>query len=109
MQGCDYLANVVYGARNSLIIGLSRALVSCCWASSSAAIAGYFGGFTDGVLSRIADIFFALPLILGAWCCWSARPPLPILNGRGPGAVALALALFGWMTRCGWCAPRSSR
>ena len=66
-QGCDYLANVVYGARNSLIIGLlSRARSSWCWASSSAPSPATSAACTDSVLSRLTDIFFALPLILGA-------------------------------------------
>ena len=30
------------------------------------AVAGYYGGFADSLLARITDIFFALPLVLGA-------------------------------------------
>jgi ABC-type dipeptide/oligopeptide/nickel transport system permease subunit len=99
-QGCDYLANVVYGARNSLIIGIFAVVVVLLLGVVVGAIAGYFGGFTDGILSRIADIFYALPLILGALVLLRVGPQtdIPILNSRGPGAVALALALFGWMT-----------
>jgi peptide/nickel transport system permease protein/oligopeptide transport system permease protein len=99
-QGCDYLANVVYGARNSLIIGVFAVVVVLLLGVVIGAIAGYFGGFTDGLLSRIADIFYALPLVLGALVLLRVGPQtdIPILNSRGPGAVALALALFGWMT-----------
>jgi ABC-type dipeptide/oligopeptide/nickel transport system permease subunit len=57
VQGCDYLANVVYGARNSLIIGIFAVVVILVLGVAVGAIAGYFGGITDGVLSRIADIF----------------------------------------------------
>src|SRR3954466_2603712 len=60
IQGCDYLANVVYGARNSLIIGIFAVLVILLLGVAVGAIAGYFGGVTDGILSRIADIFYAL-------------------------------------------------
>jgi ABC-type dipeptide/oligopeptide/nickel transport system permease subunit len=99
-QGCDYLANVVYGARSSLIIGVTAVLVVLLLGIVVGAIAGYFGGFTDGVLARIADIFYGLPLILGALVLLRVGPStdIPIINSRGPGAVALALALFGWMT-----------
>jgi ABC-type dipeptide/oligopeptide/nickel transport system permease subunit len=64
------------------------------------AISGYYGRFTDSLLSRIADIFYALPLILGAIVLLKVGPStdIPIINTRGPGAVAVALALFGWMT-----------
>jgi oligopeptide transport system permease protein len=92
-QGCDYLANVVYGARNSLIIGTLAVLVILVLGVMVGALAGFLGGAFDGVLSRITDIFYALPLILGA---------LVILRtgilGRGVVAVAVALAVFGWMT-----------
>jgi ABC-type dipeptide/oligopeptide/nickel transport system permease subunit len=99
-QGCDYLANVVYGARSSLIIGVTAVLVVLLLGVVVGAIAGYFGGFTDGVLARIADIFYGLPLILGALVLLRVGPStdIPVINTRGPGAVALALALFGWMT-----------
>jgi ABC-type dipeptide/oligopeptide/nickel transport system permease subunit len=99
-QGCDYLANVVYGARNSLIIGVTAVLVVLVLGVVVGAIAGYYGGATDSILSRLADIFYALPLILGAIVLLRVGPStdIPIINTRGPGAVAIALALFGWMT-----------
>jgi len=100
VQGCDYLSTVVYGARNSLIIGIFAVVVILVLGVAVGAISGYFGGVTDGILSRIADIFYALPLILGALVLLRVGPEtsIPIINSRGPGAVALALALFGWMT-----------
>jgi ABC-type dipeptide/oligopeptide/nickel transport system permease subunit len=99
-QGCDYLANVVYGARGSLIIGVTAVLGVLVLGVVVGAIAGYVGGFTDGILSRLADIFYALPLILGALVLLRVGPStdIPIINSRGPGAVAIAIALFGWMT-----------
>jgi ABC-type dipeptide/oligopeptide/nickel transport system permease subunit len=99
-QGCDYLANVVYGARSSLIIGVTAVLVVLLLGIVVGAVAGYFGGLTDGVLARIADIFYGLPLILGALVLLRVGPStdIPIISSRGPGAVAIALALFGWMT-----------
>jgi ABC-type dipeptide/oligopeptide/nickel transport system permease subunit len=99
-QGCDYLANVVYGARNSLIIGVSAVLVILLLGVVLGAIAGYYGGITDSLTSRIADVFYAIPFILGAIVLLKVGPStdIPIINTRGPGAVALALAIFGWMT-----------
>jgi len=92
-QGCDYLANVVYGARNSLIIGVLAVVVVLLLGVVVGAISGFYGGLTDSLLSRVTDIFYALPLVLGA---------LVVLRtgtlGRGVTAVAIALALFGWMT-----------
>jgi oligopeptide transport system permease protein len=92
-QGCDYLANVVHGARNSLIIGLLAVVVVLVLGMIVGAISGFFGGAIDSVLSRITDIFYAVPFILGA---------IVVLRsgtlGRGVVAVAIALAAFGWMT-----------
>jgi ABC-type dipeptide/oligopeptide/nickel transport system permease subunit len=99
-QGCDYLANVAYGARNSLAIGLFSVIGVLVIGVIIGAIAGYYGGFADSLLARVTDIFFAIPLILGAIILLKVGPStgLPILSDRGVGAVALALALFGWMT-----------
>jgi ABC-type dipeptide/oligopeptide/nickel transport system permease subunit len=92
-QGCDYMANVVYGARNSLIIGLLAVLVILVLGLLVGAISGYFGGFADSLLSRITDVFYAVPFILGAIVVLRSGTV-----GRGVVAVAFALALFGWMT-----------
>ena len=92
-QGCDYLANVAYGARNSLIIGLLAVLVVLVLGVVVGAITGFFGGVTDSVLSRIADVFYAVPFILGAIVVLRSG-----ILGRGVVAVAIALAAFGWMT-----------
>ncbi|MCW2580765.1 MAG: binding-protein-dependent transport system inner rane component [Blastococcus sp.] len=99
-QGCDYLANVAYGARSSLQIGLLSVIGVLVIGVLVGAIAGYYGGILDSLLARITDIFFALPLILGALILLKVGPStgVPVLSDRGPGAVAIALALFGWMT-----------
>jgi oligopeptide transport system permease protein len=92
-QGCDYLANVVYGARNSLIIGLLAVFVVLVLGLLVGAISGFFGGVTDSVLSRLTDVFYAVPFILGAIVVLRSG-----ILGRGVTAVAVALAAFGWMT-----------
>ncbi|MGY2127547.1 ABC transporter permease [Blastococcus sp. SYSU DS0617] len=92
-QGCDYLANVVYGARNSLAIGVVATLVILLLGVVVGALAGYYGGIADSILARIADIFYALPLILGALVLLRSAFDRP-----GPVEVAVALAAFGWMT-----------
>jgi ABC-type dipeptide/oligopeptide/nickel transport system permease subunit len=99
-QGCDYMANVAYGARSSLQIGLLSVIGVLVLGIVIGALAGYYGGVADSLLARITDIFFALPLVLGALILLRVAPStgLPVLSARGPGAVAIALALFGWMT-----------
>jgi oligopeptide transport system ATP-binding protein len=99
-QGCDYLANVAYGARSSLAIGLISVAGVLVIGVVVGAVAGYYGGFADSLLARLTDIFFAIPLILGAIILLKVGPStgLPVISDRGVGAVAAALALFGWMT-----------
>jgi ABC-type dipeptide/oligopeptide/nickel transport system permease subunit len=99
-QGCDYQAMIVYGARNSLIIGVMGVIGILLLGVVVGAIAGFYGRLTDSILARIADVFYALPLVLGALVLLRVGPStdIPIINSRGPGAVAIALAAFGWMT-----------
>jgi oligopeptide transport system permease protein len=92
-QGCDYLAQVVYGARSSLIIGVLAVLVVLILGVVVGAIAGFYGGWIDSLLSRLTDIFYGLPLILGALVLLRAA-----FTERGAVQVAVALAAFGWMT-----------
>jgi ABC-type dipeptide/oligopeptide/nickel transport system permease subunit len=99
-QGCDYMANIAYGARNSLLIGVMGVVGVLLLGVIIGAIAGFYGRAIDSTLSRLTDIFYALPTVLGAIVLLKVGPStnLPIINERGPGAVAVALALFGWMT-----------
>ncbi|MEU7745057.1 ABC transporter permease [Nonomuraea sp. NPDC049158] len=62
--GRDVLAQVVYGARTSVIIGVSTVVVSCLIGVSIGIVAGYFRGWPDTVLARGIDILLAFPAIL---------------------------------------------
>jgi peptide/nickel transport system permease protein len=63
-QGRDVMARLLYGGRNSLLISTASALICCILATIIAVIAGFFGGFTDGVLSRLMDVVWAFPVYL---------------------------------------------
>jgi peptide/nickel transport system permease protein len=67
-QGRDVMARLLYGGRNSLLIGVSSALICCAIATVLGLLAGYFGGITDGVLSRLFDVVWAFPVYLLAIC-----------------------------------------
>ncbi|MEU7837898.1 ABC transporter permease [Nonomuraea sp. NPDC049129] len=62
--GRDVLAQVVYGARTSVIIGVSTVVVSCLIGVTIGIVAGYFRGWPDTVLARGIDILLAFPAIL---------------------------------------------
>jgi peptide/nickel transport system permease protein len=63
-QGRDVAARLLYGGRNSLIISTSAALITCFLATIVGLAAGFFGGFLDGVLSRLLDVIWAFPVYL---------------------------------------------
>ncbi|HZQ65000.1 MAG TPA: ABC transporter permease [Gaiellaceae bacterium] len=63
-QGRDVAARLLYGGRNSLLIGASAALITSLLALLIGIVAGFFGGLVDGVLSRLLDIVWAFPVYL---------------------------------------------
>ena len=65
-QGRDVAARLLYGARNSLLIGFTAALLTCTLGTVIGLVAGFFGGVTDGVLSRLLDVVWAFPVYLFA-------------------------------------------
>ena len=64
--GRDYLSRLLYGARISVFIGLSVALVSGLIGTTLGVMAGYFGGRVDMVISFLITARLALPVILVA-------------------------------------------
>jgi oligopeptide transport system permease protein len=90
--GCDYYANVIYGARVSMIIGLLVVGGAMLIGVTLGALAGYYGGWFDSVIARITDVVYGLPYILGAILI------LSIFAQRGILQVALALIALSWMT-----------
>ena len=65
-QGRDVAARLLYGGRNSLLIGMTSAALCCLAATLVALIAGFFGGGVDQVLSRLLDVIWAFPVFLAA-------------------------------------------
>jgi peptide/nickel transport system permease protein len=64
--GRDVMARLLYGGRSSLIIGIGSAVICCLFATVTALIAGFFGGVTDSLLSRLMDVIWAFPVLLFA-------------------------------------------
>jgi peptide/nickel transport system permease protein len=63
-QGRDVAARLLYGGRNSLLIGTAAALITCLLATLVGVVAGFFGGLVDGILSRFLDVLWAFPVYL---------------------------------------------
>ncbi|WP_067574940.1 ABC transporter permease [Nocardia acidivorans] len=89
-QGCDIYARTIYGARASVATGLGATLLFVFIGGTLGALAGYYGGLLDAVISRVAEIFFALPLTLAAIVL------MQLLATRTIWTVMLTLASFSW-------------
>lgn len=63
-NGRDVMVRLLYGGRNSLLIGIGAALGTTIMAVVLGLMAGYFRGFTDGAIARFMDIIWAFPVIL---------------------------------------------
>lgn len=90
-QGCDIYARIVWGAQTSLSVGLLATAISSFLGLVMGALAGFYGGWLDSLLSRVGDIFFAIPYILAAvvvMTVFSQYRSVPVL--------ALAIGGFAW-------------
>ncbi|MET7305895.1 ABC transporter permease [Streptomyces sp. NPDC005134] len=64
-QGCDVYTRTVYGARASVTVGVCATVGVSILGGILGGLAGFFGGWWDSFLSRITDIFFGIPVVLG--------------------------------------------
>ncbi|HWV39732.1 MAG TPA: ABC transporter permease [Vulgatibacter sp.] len=88
-NGVDVLAQLVYGARISLLVGLLATLVSAVVGTLAGTIGAYRGGAVDEVLVRVIDVLLAFPGILLAIFITSVLGP-SLWN------VIFALCATGW-------------
>jgi peptide/nickel transport system permease protein len=88
--GRDVLSRVIHGSRISLKIGFTATAMSLLIGVSLGAVAGYFGGILDTLISRLTDILLAIPYIVLAVAIAS-------IYGRSENTVILVLGLTGWL------------
>jgi oligopeptide transport system permease protein len=97
IQGYDIYARTIYGARASILVGVLTTAATVVIGLVMGVLAGYYGGFLDTLVSRVTDIFFAIPLLLGGILFMSTFPndensPYLVVVGK----VVLVLSIFGW-------------
>lgn len=90
--GCDMWASLVWGAGKSVNVAILTTIGTVILGVTTGTAAGWFGGFTDTVISRITDVFFGLPFILGAVVFLAIFPKRTIWT------IALVLTILGWTT-----------
>jgi peptide/nickel transport system permease protein len=88
--GRDILARVLIGARISFFVGVTVVAVSAVVGTVLGAIAGYFGGACDEVISRVVDTLLAFPGLLLAIALVAVLGP-SLVN------VLFALTIIGWV------------
>lgn len=97
LQGCDIYSRTIYGARASILVGIFTTTAVMIIGGAVGIIGGFFGGWADTIVSRLTDVFLALPLLLGSILILTAFPsdsdtPELVVIGK----VVVALAVLGW-------------
>lgn len=92
LQGCDYYAKTVYGARISVSIGVVVMGAALAIALLFGSISGYYGGLTDTLIARVTDVWFAIPTILGGIVF------LSVVGNKSFVTVSAVLVILSWPT-----------
>ncbi|MGK5637918.1 ABC transporter permease [Streptomyces sp. URMC 126] len=89
-QGCDVFTRTIHGARASITVGVCATAGSALLGSVLGGLAGFYGGWWDALLSRFADVFFGIPIILGGLVF------LSVVTGGSVWPVVGFIVLLGW-------------
>ncbi|MEP7054918.1 MAG: ABC transporter permease [Actinomycetota bacterium] len=89
--GRDQLSRLIHGSRIAVIVGVASIGIALVIGIALGALAGYFGRWWDTIIMRVADVFFAFPVIIGAIV-------IILVIGRGIMPVILSIGIFSWAT-----------
>lgn len=98
-NGRDIFAEIVYGARISLLVAFLATLLSVVIGTVLGIVAGYFGGWVDSVISRAMDVFLAFPVLVFALALAGVVPSTAFgLSGLSLRLVLLIfiIGFFNW-------------
>jgi peptide/nickel transport system permease protein len=91
--GRDILSRLLNGTRLSLAIGVSTVFLAGTIGLLLGLVAGYFGGWVESIVMRLADIQLSVPFLIVAIAMVSVL-------GAGIEKMILVLVLFGWVDYC---------
>lgn len=99
-QGCDFYAATIAGARPSIVLSFMVILVTVTIGFIVGSIAGYYGGWLDGIISRAVEVFMVVPFFLGALLLLTLFQDFNFGEGQLMAIIppTLALIIFGWTT-----------
>ena len=89
IQGRDVWARLVYGARVSLSAGIVSQAIALLLGLTMGLVAGYYGGWVDEVVMRLADVTLAFPTLLLLIAMAAALQP-------SMGVVFVTIGVVGW-------------
>lgn len=98
VQGGDVYSRTIYGARASIVVGVTAVMGNMLIGGIFGIIGGYVGGWLDTLLARFGDIFLGLPFVLGALVILATFAPA----GEQPSAfritslVILVFIVLSW-------------
>ncbi|WP_119275079.1 ABC transporter permease [Taklimakanibacter deserti] len=91
--GRDVLSRLISAARPAFIVAIGAGLAACLLGSALGLLSGFFGGWTDRIISRIVDIWMAFPpVLLSILLVAFFNPSLT--------SVILAIAIIDWTRFC---------
>jgi peptide/nickel transport system permease protein len=93
-SGRDMFARVVAATQTSLLSGLAVVIAGSTLGVIVGVISGYFAGVTNLVLSRVADVFLAIPAIALALAFAAVLEPSMTTT-----VIAITLVWWPWMAR----------
>jgi peptide/nickel transport system permease protein len=89
--GQDILSQLLYGTRVTILVGVVAALCGAAIGTAVALFAGYYGGWLDHILMRLADVAYGVPFLPFA-ILWVA------LFGPSMSNIVVVISLFLWRT-----------